>query len=183
LGEQITWVIDNLNAGTFDAEGVTAHVAPVLLEQAPAEQLAVTLLQIAGMGPFAIEPDSLVSTRDLPPTNARFTLAGQGGIRLAVTITVDRETGLITGLLFEPAEPRPQVTPVGTLREPAPNHESTPQASLPIAPEATAAIASSMEQHRLAPGRCAGMRRPVVAVTRHTPVPCPKDSSLLGMTI
>jgi len=120
LGEQIAWLLDGLNAAGFDETGVAGHVAPALLGRASPAQLALTLNQIAGIGPFAIEPGTMVIAPGTPPVNASLTLAGQGGVRLAMSIGVDPASGLIASLLFEPAHPRPQVTPVGILLEPTP---------------------------------------------------------------
>src|SRR5690606_15008636 len=92
LGEQIAWLIETLNG---DSAAITAEVleprfSPEILAELPADALAPTLAGLAAqMAPFELEADSIVTTRDNPPTNASFVLAGAGGVRLATTLVID----------------------------------------------------------------------------------------------
>ncbi len=117
LGGQIGWLVETLNG---DPAGITGdelepHFSPELLAQLPADALAQTLAGLATqLAPFEIEADSIVTTRDMPPTNASFVLAGADGVRLSTTVVIDRESGLITGLWFDfaPAPSTPEASPV-----------------------------------------------------------------------
>ncbi len=110
LGEQVTWLLDILNGdpAAITVEEMDVHFAPEFLRQVPSTQLASSLTELrSSMGPFTIEEDAIATTMDLPPTNARFVLVGTDGIRLETAIAIDRETGLITGLVFQPAPEAP----------------------------------------------------------------------------
>lgn len=118
LGEQVRWLLDLLNGPPEEVtvEEVEAHLAPEFLSQVPAGEVAETTAQLGqALGPLTIEEDSIVTTRDLPPTNGRLVLVGAGGVRIDVAIAVDRESGLITGLLLTPAmAATPEAAPVAT---------------------------------------------------------------------
>ena len=106
LGEQIQWLVDLLNgdAANITADAVEPHVAKVVLNEVPAADLAAILVDVASQAaPLMVEPNTLVTTRDMPPTGAQFVLAGRDGVRLPTSLSVDRESGLITGLYFQPA--------------------------------------------------------------------------------
>lgn len=80
----------------------------------PAEQLIAIFGQLhAQAGVLTIETDSLITSRDMPPTNATFIMAGGKGIRLTTSIAINRESGKITGLLFQPAAPS-EASPVAS---------------------------------------------------------------------
>ena len=117
LGDQIQWVIDTINsgAGTTSAEQITQHVGSDFLAQVPAGQLIALFGQLhAQEGAVTIETDSLVTSRDMPPTNARFILVGEKGVRLTTSIAIDRESEKLTGLLFQPAEPASKASPIAS---------------------------------------------------------------------
>jgi hypothetical protein len=113
LGEQIEWLVNLLNG---DSNGITGdaiepHLAPIVLAEVPASDLAVIIGDIAlQVAPVEVEPQSIVTTRDLPPTSSQFVLIGADSVRLLTTLSVDGESGLITGLYFQPA-PRPDAPP------------------------------------------------------------------------
>ncbi len=117
LGDQVAWLIETLNG---DPAGITAEVleprlSPEFLAELPAEDLAPSLAGLAAqLAPFELEADSIVTTRDMPPTTASFVLAGAGGVRLATTVVIDSQSGLITGLWFDfaPAPATPEASPV-----------------------------------------------------------------------
>ncbi len=116
LGEQIQWLVDLLNGDAADitAEVVEPHMAEVVLDQVPAADLATTLAGVATQAaPVAVEPNTMATTRDMPPSSAQFVLAGRDEIRLLTSLSVDGESGLITGLFFQPAPdpPAAEATP------------------------------------------------------------------------
>ena len=106
LGEQIQWLVDLLNGDAADITGaaIEPHLAQIVLDEVPADDLATALFTVASQGaPCTGDPGSIATTRDLPPTTAQFVLSGRDGLRLLTTLSVDRETGLIAGLFFQPA--------------------------------------------------------------------------------
>ena len=114
LGEQIQWLLDTANAGAgaITDEDIEAHFAPAFLEQVSIDDVVAVLsdLQSAGVT-YEIEPNSLVTTRDLPATNGRFVLVGSDGSRTEVSVQIERDAGLIAGLLFAPAS---DATPIAS---------------------------------------------------------------------
>lgn len=104
LGEQMRWLVEYLGMPAADAAAVdlTSVFAPAVLQQVPAEQLATILGQVRDqLGPVTIVPESIITTRDSPPTNARFLLAGRDGVQLPTTLNVDPVSGMIDGIFFE----------------------------------------------------------------------------------
>jgi alpha-beta hydrolase superfamily lysophospholipase len=118
LGEQIAWVMQiiNGNPATLTGADITAHVDKSVLAQVPAKTLIAAITQVSTQyGPFTIEPNSMVTTRDMPPTTARFVIVGKNDMRLRASIAVNRESGLITSLNFTPAPAAtPAASPVAT---------------------------------------------------------------------
>ncbi len=114
LGEQIQWVVDLLNGDPADitVEEIEAHLTPAFLDAVPAEEIVDGFLQVGGSRPLTIEDDLFITTMDLPATNGRFVLVGGDGSRIDVSIQIERDTGLISGLLFEAAsEATPEASP------------------------------------------------------------------------
>lgn len=106
LGEQIAWLAETLNAdpATWNPNDLAVHFAPAFLAQIPAEQLPALFTQLQQqLGPSHIEPGPMMTTRDMPPTNARFVLVGETGLRILVTVNIDRGSGLIDGFFVAPA--------------------------------------------------------------------------------
>jgi len=107
IGRQAAWAWSALQTGDkpLPTSEIEAHCDPSLLAQVPADQLAAALVQVQQQyGPFTLETDSLVLSRDEPATNARFTIAGPDGFRLDVTLAMDRTSELLTGFLISPAQ-------------------------------------------------------------------------------
>lgn len=106
LGEQMQWLLDTANAeaGAITSEEVERHFDTAFFEQVPIDEVVAVLsgLQSAGIT-YDVEPNSVITTRDLPATNGRFVLAGSDGSRFEVGIQIEREAGLISGLLIDPA--------------------------------------------------------------------------------
>ncbi len=114
LGEQIKWLVDLLNGDPAEITGdeIEAHLTPAFLDAVPAEEIVGGLLQVAGSRPFTIEDDLIITTRDLPATNGRFVLVGNDANRIDFSLQIDRDTGLIAGLMFELAcDATPEATP------------------------------------------------------------------------
>lgn len=115
LGEQIGWMILLLNGpGAITAEEIEAHMTPDFLAEVPAAEVEAIVAEVAGFGPFTIENDMILTTMDLPATNGRLVLVGIGGERIELAITIDRDSGLISGLLLQPAAPEasPAASPI-----------------------------------------------------------------------
>ena len=110
IGRQAAWAWHALQTGEtpLTASEIEAHCAPSLLAQVPAGQLATSLVSVQQMyGPFALEQDSFVSSKDEPATNARFTITGQGGMLLDVLLAIDPGSHLLTGFLIQPSQSAP----------------------------------------------------------------------------
>ncbi|HEU0165480.1 MAG TPA: alpha/beta hydrolase [Thermomicrobiales bacterium] len=58
----------------------------------------------------------MITTKDMPPTTARFVIVGKNGMRFQASIAIDRWSGLITGLNFTVAKPpaTPAASPAAT---------------------------------------------------------------------
>jgi hypothetical protein len=113
LGEQIAWLVELLNgdAGSITGDALEPRLADVILAEMPAADLAEVIAEIAfQIAPVQVEAGTLVTTRDMPPTSAQFVLAGKNNLRLLTTLSVDSESGLISGLFFQPAA-EPGATP------------------------------------------------------------------------
>ncbi len=117
LGEQIAWLVETLNTdpATYTPDELAAHFAPVFLASVPAGQLPLLFTQLQQqLGPSRIEPGPMMTTRDMPPTNARFVLIGDTGLRVLVTLNVDRDSGLIDGFFVAPAPAPLSATPAAS---------------------------------------------------------------------
>lgn len=106
LGEQIQWLLDTANAGAGAVadKDIELHFAPAFFEEVPIDDVTAALsdLQSAGVT-YEIEPTSVITTRDLPATNGRFVLVAGDGSRTEVSVQIERDAGLIAGLLIQPA--------------------------------------------------------------------------------
>jgi len=117
LGDQIAWVLTTIapEAALPTSEEVTGHFDPTFLAQVPAEQFVGILQQLqAQTGGFTLVPDSLVVADDPSTTPTQFTIVAADGVTtLNVLITIAPDSGLITGLVFQPAAPitTPAATP------------------------------------------------------------------------
>ncbi|MGC4189748.1 MAG: Cpe/LpqF family protein [Thermomicrobiales bacterium] len=128
LGTQIQWLVDYLNMPAGDAATVdlTAVFTPEVLAQVPADQMQQILAQIRGeIGPVHVKPGSILTTRDLPATTARFVLVGKDGIELPTSLSIDRDSGLINGIFFE----NPVMPAAASAASPVASPEASPAAS------------------------------------------------------
>jgi hypothetical protein len=117
LGEQALWILEVANAGPgqiTDSE-IEAHFHETFFEETTMPEVVQVLsdLQSAGIT-YEIEPNTFISTMDLPPSNGRFTLLGSDGSRTEVSLQIERDSGLIVGLLIQPATDgaTPEASPV-----------------------------------------------------------------------
>jgi hypothetical protein len=104
LGEQIQWLLDFANGEADQIPLIEEHFSPEFFAEAPSEETiaALTALQTAGID-YEIDPDSIITTMDLPASNGRFILIGSDGSLTEVSVQIDRDSGAIRGLLIQPA--------------------------------------------------------------------------------
>lgn len=141
LGTQIQWLVDYLNLPPEEAATVdlTTIFAPEVLGQVSAEELQGILAQVSTLlAPVTVKPGSILTTRDMPATNGRFVLVGADGTEVPVTLSVDRDSGLVNGIFFgNPILPTasPVASPVASLAaSPAASPEASPVSGL-VLPE------------------------------------------------
>ena len=116
LGEQMTWLVDYINMPAADAASVdlTTIFSPGVLADVPADQLAAIIGRLRDqLAPVTVDTATIVTTEDLPPTNANFILVGRDGTQQPVSLTVAPDTGLISSIWFS------------TQLAPAPTSEAT----------------------------------------------------------
>jgi hypothetical protein len=117
LGEQALWILEVANAGpgSIKAGDIEAHFHESFFEETTMPEVFGWLsdLQSAGIT-YEIEPDSFISTMDLPPSNGRFILLGSDGSRTVVSLQIERDSGLIVGLLIQPESDgaTPEASPI-----------------------------------------------------------------------
>ena len=131
LGEQIQWFVDLLTGDptAITGEAVAGHFSENALVVKSADSIAADFAALAReIGPVTVEPGSMLTTRDLPPTTGRFVIVGQDPAnRLQVNINVSSASGLIEGLSFSTA-PASAATPEAAA-------VASPVASIPDLPE------------------------------------------------
>ena len=101
LGDQALWILDiaNSDQSPIRFEEIREHFSESFLDGTTMADLMTMLSSLRTAGVTReIEPNSFITTRDLPASNGRFVLVGSDGARHAVSITIDRESGLITAL-------------------------------------------------------------------------------------
>ena len=116
LGEQMSWLVDYINMPAEDAASVdlTTIFSPGVLADVPAEQLAAIIGRLREqLAPVTIDTATIVTTKDLPPTNATFILVGRDGTQQPVSLTVAPDRGLISSIWFW-AQLAPAPTPEAT---------------------------------------------------------------------
>ncbi len=117
LGTQMQWLVDFINAPEGDVATVdlAKNFAPWVLADVPADHLQQILSNIrTQLAPVTIDTETMVISKDAPPTHADFYLVGADGTTLATSMLIDPNTGLISSIWF--ATP---VAPVATLTSPA----------------------------------------------------------------
>jgi hypothetical protein len=113
LGEQIQWILDTANAGagTITEEQINEHFSLDFLAETPLSEVlgALTDLQSAGIT-YELDP-MIITTMDLPASNGNFILIGSDESETRVSVQIDRDSGMITGLTVQPAS---DATPVAS---------------------------------------------------------------------
>ena len=108
LGEQAAWTWSTLNtdAAPVSEREIEAHLSPEVLAQAPATQIAASLVQLQqAYGPFTIEADSVMVSENEPPTTLSYVIVGKDGTRMRVDLSLDPSNDLLNGFLISPASP------------------------------------------------------------------------------
>lgn len=130
LGEHAAWFVEALNAGpgTITTQQINTHFSEVFFETTTMPEIfkQIADLQSAGIT-YEIDPETFITTMDMPATNGSFVLIGDDGSQLEVAMTIDRESELLASL---------EVGPVGSLGA---TPEASPIGSLSATPEASPA--------------------------------------------
>ena len=141
LGTQIQWLVDYLNMTTEQSAMVdlTDVFTTEVLAQVSVSQMAAILAHFRDeLGPFHMKPGSILTTRDMPATTARFVLVGKHDVELPTSLSVDRKSGKINGLFFEnPLTPEPSTPVEPSVASPAAMPAGSPGASPAASPEAS----------------------------------------------
>lgn len=118
LGEQIQWLVDYINTPESEAASVdlTTIFSPGVLADVSADQLQQILNNIrTELAPVTVDTETMVTTRDQPPTNANFYLVGEDGTQLPTSMSVDPASGMISSIWFAaPIPPAPTAIPSET---------------------------------------------------------------------
>lgn len=108
LDDQIAWVLELINGdpAAITAELMAERMHESVLSQISPDVLAANLSQIvAELGPFELEEGTRVDDLPESPTMSQMVLVANNGTRLLLTVAIDPDSGLITGLGFQPAPP------------------------------------------------------------------------------
>jgi hypothetical protein len=100
IGVQMQWLLDTANAGAgkITIAQINEHFSEGFFVETTMTDVFATLadLQSAGVV-YEIDPDSIITTRDLPASNGRFVLVGDDGSLTEVSVQIEGDTGLIEG--------------------------------------------------------------------------------------
>jgi hypothetical protein len=124
LREQVAWFVNVMNRapGSVTAGEIEEHFSAQFLEQVPAAQMLGIVDQMKPMlGAVTVED----VTVDASGTEARVLLAGGTGLYILLTMVVNPESGLIDGLLLQPAE-APDNAGASAVASPASSPAATP---------------------------------------------------------
>ncbi len=105
LGDRIQWLLDLINGdpAAITADAIAPEFSAEMLEAASAEELAAIILEVADKaGPLAIQEGQIATLPETPPKTAVFRADGRDGVVVQITISVDTDSGQITGLFFKP---------------------------------------------------------------------------------
>lgn len=106
LGVQIQWLVELLNGDLAEITNATVepHLDPPVLQENPADGLVAILIDVATKAaPLTVEPQTMTTTEDSPPSAAQFVLQGKDNLRFTTSVAVNSQTGLINGMNIEPA--------------------------------------------------------------------------------
>ncbi len=122
LGVHAQWLLEVANAGPgkITTAAINEHFSVGFFEETTMSEVFKTLSDLQSRGvTWEIDPESFITTMDLPASNGSFTLVGDDGSMLRVGITIDRESELINSLSIEPGDgsatpvASPEASPVG----------------------------------------------------------------------
>ena len=122
LGVHAQWLLDVANAGPgkLKVAEIESHFSIGFFEETPMAEIFKTLSDLQSLGvTWEIDPDTFITTMDLPASNGSFTMVGDDGSMLRVGITIDRESELIDSLSIEPGDgsatpvASPEASPAG----------------------------------------------------------------------
>ena len=105
LGDRIQWLIELINGdpAAITAEAIAPEFSAEMLEAVAAEEIAATILDVADKaGPLAIQEGQIATLPETPPQTAVFRADGRDGVVVQITISVDTDSGQVTGLIFKP---------------------------------------------------------------------------------
>jgi hypothetical protein len=121
LGVHAQWLLEVANAGPgkIKVAAINEHFSVGFFEETTMPEIFRILSDLQALGvTWEIDPESFITTMDLPASNGSFTLVGDEGSMLRVGITIDRESELIDSLSIEPGDgsavpvASPQASPV-----------------------------------------------------------------------
>jgi hypothetical protein len=122
LGVHAQWLLDVANAGPgkITTAAINEHFSVGFFEETTMSEIFRTLSDLQSLGiTWEIDPESFITTMDLPASNGSFTMVGDEGSMLQVGITIDRESELIDSLSIEPGDgsatpvASPEASPAG----------------------------------------------------------------------
>lgn len=104
LGVHTRWLLDVLNAGpdAITSTQLAEHFTPEFLAENPADQMLSQISALVDLHDvWLLDQTSIVSAKDLPPTVTRFVVNRTNGDSLLVSMTLDRDSGLLSNLELE----------------------------------------------------------------------------------
>jgi hypothetical protein len=126
LREQVVWFIDTMNSApdSVTAGEIAEHFSEEFLAQVPAADMLAIVEQ---MKPLMGRVIVVQATPDTTGFEASVLLAGGTGLYLQLTMVVNPESGLIDGLLLQPAE-APDAAAPAAVASPAASAAASPVA-------------------------------------------------------
>lgn len=122
LGVHAQWLLEVANAGPgkITTAAINEHFSVGFFEETTMSEVFKTLSDLQSLGiTWEIDPNTFITTMDLPASNGSFTLVGDDGSVLRVSITIDRESELLNSLNIEPGDgsatpvASPEASPAG----------------------------------------------------------------------
>lgn len=115
LGVHAQWLLDVANAGPgkITTAAINQHFSVGFFEETTMPEIFKILADLQALDvTWEIDPESFITTMDMPASNGSFTMVGDDGSLLQVGITIDRESELIDALTIEPVDD--SATPVAS---------------------------------------------------------------------
>lgn len=105
LGDHAMWILEVANAGPgkLKMASIDEHFDISFFETTPASVIYKTLSQLQSAGlTYEIDPNTFITTMDLPATVGRFILVGSDDSRTEVALSINRDTELIATFAIGP---------------------------------------------------------------------------------